>query len=97
MIFFNILEENARINRLSSRRIDALVKSHRKLESRLEYSEHKIAESSIIEYAQERILLDASIMMHDMGLTFVNFNRKNCPLTYELIVGRKMVVESEEE
>mgnify|MGYP000160902167 FL=1 len=96
--FFRILNKNMRVNRLTSRKIASIGKSHEKLESVWEEETSAIKESAIIRYAKERLSIEVSTLLHDENLTHIRFNQDQCPMTYDLLINDRMTgVLSEED
>ncbi len=93
--FFDILGQNARLNRMTSAMINLIDKRHRKIEDRVEEKGVRYGHSAILEYIQERVIMEASVRMHDEGLRHIRFSREECPKTYDLIVSGKITLDLE--
>lgn len=85
--FFGILARNARINRMTARRMKIVSNRHRKIEARLEEGRSRLSEKELAEYIRGRVRLEASMRMHDEGVSHIRFTSEECPLTYDLMVG----------
>lgn len=88
--FYDTLGQNARLNRMTSSRIESLIDKHNKLEQKVEKKVFRLGHSALLEFIQEKVRMEASIMMHDEKVTHLRFSRENCPTTYDLMVLGKL-------
>ena len=93
---YDILGQNARMNRMASSVINSINKRHMKMEDMADQKAKRYGDSAILEYIQERVKVEASIRMHDEGIRHLRFSKEECPVTYDLIVAGNFSLDSKE-
>ena len=96
-IFYEVLDEGSSIARMSFWRVSSLESKISNIDRSIRGRETIRDEKWVVDYIKDRVILEASVMMHDNGIMRINYSREECPLTYDLMVKNRIALFSEGE